>query len=39
MPTRSRQNLHTFAGDERDELADTLLHAFFGLFGYFGIFW
>lgn len=27
----------TFAGDEGDELADTFLHAFLGLFGDFGV--
>ena len=29
----------TFAGDERDELADTFLHAFLGFFCDFGIVW
>ena len=30
---------YTFAGDERDELADAFLHAFFGFFGYLRVVW
>ena len=32
------EEVRTFAGDEGDELADALLHAFFGLFRDLGVF-
>lgn len=37
-PRTTAAQPHTFAGDEGDKLAYTLLHAFFGFFGDFGVF-
>jgi hypothetical protein len=37
--TNLGQGRNTFAGDERDELAHALLHAFLGFFGNLCVFW